>query len=51
LILTSSGYRKVICPFGIAIAATAGFPYTYMYLAANFVANIIDADGDGKPDN
>mmetsp|Transcript_30552 Transcript_30552/g.36312 ORF Transcript_30552/g.36312 Transcript_30552/m.36312 type:complete len:346 (+) Transcript_30552:79-1116(+) len=49
--LQKNGFTKVVCPFGILLFATDEYPDNLLKYGANIIANMIDADNDGLPDN
>lgn len=49
--LTGNGFTKVMCPFGILLVATDRYPDELLKYGANLVANLIDKDNDGIPDD
>lgn len=48
--LTSNGFTKGVCPFGVLIVGTDSYPSSYLQFSANVVANLLDADADGQVD-
>lgn len=49
--LQDNGFSKVICPFGVVIAATATYDNKWLQFAANSLANTLDQDNDGIADD
>ena len=49
--LQDRGFVKCVVPYGVVVTGTAGYPDAYLLTAANAVAEILDADKDGVPDD
>lgn len=49
--LTKNDFTKVMCPFGVLIFADSGYPDDLLRHAANIVANLLDSDNSGNPDD
>lgn len=49
--LKANGFTKVMCPFGILMVATKRYPDELLKYGANLIANVIDSDNDGVPDD
>jgi len=50
-VMKSNGYTKVMCPFGVLVLGSANYPDNTLKVGANYLANMIDSDNDGKADN
>jgi hypothetical protein len=49
--MREAGFVKIACPFGVLIGATSGYRDEYVLYAANVLANLLDQDADGVPDD
>ena len=49
--LTTAGYSKAVCPFGILMVGTDVYDDSYLQYAANVAANFMDPDHDGVANN